>query len=264
MRIRPNFDFERELWGRGVTAIAGVDEVGGGAFAGPVVAAAVILAPGTAIEGLADSKLLSPKRRAKLFAVIGACAVAIGIGRTDVEEVDRLNIYWAAMEARRRAVEALPTIPAHILVDGKRLIAGCRVPQTAVVDGDALSASIAAASIVAKVTRDSIMEQYAQVYPGYGFERHKGYGTADHIRALTSLRPLPLHRWSFKPVWRAGRPQPQLAFWNHSGRREQPRSGAPIEGWGAPQPENLTPVAKIDHNSSLQIKYRPWRCGPFR
>jgi ribonuclease HII len=170
MRIRPNFAFERELWGRGVTAVAGVDEVGVGAFAGPVVAAAVVLAPGTTIDGLADSKLLSPKRHKDLFAVISRCALAIGIGRTEVEEVDRLNIYWAAMEARRRAVEALPTTPAHILVDGKHRIAGCRVSQTAVVDGDALSASVAAASIVAKVTRDSIMEEYAQLYPGYGFE----------------------------------------------------------------------------------------------
>jgi len=95
------------------------------------------------------------------------------------------------------------------LVDGKPRIAGCRVPQTAVVDGDALSASVAAASIVAKVTRDSIMEEYAQLYSGYGFERHKGYGTADHIRALIRLGPLPLHRWSFAPVWRAARSGPQ-------------------------------------------------------
>ncbi len=217
MRIRPNFDFERELWGRGLTAIAGVDEVGVGAFAGPVIAAAVILTQDTVLDGLADSKLLSPKRREKLFALISAGAVAIGIGRTDVEEVDRLNIYWAAMEARRRAVEALPTTPAHILVDGKRRIAGCRVPQTAVVDGDALSASIAAASIVAKVTRDLIMQEYGQLHPGYGFERHKGYGTADHVSVLTRFGPLPLHRWSFAPVWRAGRPQPQLALWDHSG-----------------------------------------------
>jgi len=113
------------------------------------------------------------------------------------EEVDRLNIYWAAMEARRRAVDVLPIGPAHILVDDKRRIAGCQVAQTPVVDGDALNASIAAASIVAKVSRDSIMEEYAQLYPGYGFERHKGYGTADHISALRRLGPLSLHRWSF-------------------------------------------------------------------
>jgi ribonuclease HII len=213
MRIRPNFAFEQELWGRGVTSVAGVDEVGVGAFAGPVVAAAVILAPRTMIDGLADCKLLSPKRREKLFTAISAAAVEIGIGRTDVEEVDRLNVCWAAMEARRRAVEALPTTPAHILVDGKRRIAGCLVPQTAVVDGDALSASIAAASIVAKVTRDAIMQEYAQFHPGYGFERHKGYGTADHISALTRCGPLPFHRRSFAPVWRAGKVQPQLTLW---------------------------------------------------
>ena len=224
LRIRANLAFERELWGRGVTTIAGVDEVGVGAFAGPVIAAAVVLASDQVIDGLADSKLLSPKRRQKLFAVISAGAVAIGIGRADVEEVDRLNIYWAAMEARRRAVEALPITPAHILVDGKRRISGCRLPQTAVIDGDALSASIAAASIVAKVTRDSIMEEYAQHYPEYGFERHKGYGTADHIRALISLGPLPLHRWSFAPVWRAGTSEPQLGLWETAGTAD--RSGS--------------------------------------
>src|SRR5690242_10123380 len=114
------------------------------------------------------------------------------------------------MEARRRALEALPITPAHILVDGKRRIAGCRVPQTAVVDGDALSVSSAAASIVAKVTLDSIMQDYAQLHPEYGFERHKGYGTMDHISVLARLGPLPLHRWSFEPVWRAAQPQLQL------------------------------------------------------
>jgi ribonuclease HII len=142
-----------------MTAVAGVDEVGGGALAGPVVAAAVILAPDAMVDGLADSKLLTQKRREALFAVISERAFAIGIGQVEVEEVDQLNVYWAAMEARRRAVEALLTPPAHILVDGKRQISGCRISQTAVVGGDALSASIAAASIVAKVTRDSLMEK---------------------------------------------------------------------------------------------------------
>jgi ribonuclease HII len=184
-----------------------------GAFAEPIIAAVAIFAPGTTIDGLADSKLLSPKRREHLFAVISGCALAIGMGRAEVEEVDRLNIYWAAMEARRRAVEALTVRPAHILVDGKHRIAGCRISQTAVMDGDALNASVAAASIVAKVTRDSIMEEYSRLYPEYGFERHKGYGTVAHIHALTRLGPLPLHRWSFAPVWRASRSEPQLAMW---------------------------------------------------
>jgi ribonuclease HII len=213
MRVRPDFALERELWGRGVTAVAGVDEVGVGALAGPVIAAAVILAPGTLIEGLADSKLLTAKRRQALFAVIRECAVAIGVGRTEVEEVDRINVYWAAMEARRRAVEALQVTPGHVLVDGKRRIAGCRLLQTPVVGGDAICASIAAGSIVAKVTRDSLMGEYSQLHPGYGFERHKGYGTPGHIQALGRLGPLPLHRSSFAPVWIAGGAQLQLAPW---------------------------------------------------
>jgi len=213
MRVRPDFALERELWGRGVTAVAGVDEVGVGALAGPVIAAAVILASGTIIKGLADSKLLTAKRRQALFAVIRVCAIAIGVGRSEVEEVDRINVYWAAMEARRRAVEALLVTPGHVLVDGKRRIAGCRLSQTPVVGGDALSSSIAAASIVAKVTRDSLMVEYAQLHPGYGFERHKGYGTAGHVQALGRLGPLPLHRSSFTPVWIAGGAQLQLAPW---------------------------------------------------
>ena len=143
----------------------GVDEVGVGALAGPVIAAAVILAPGTIIKGLADSKLLTAKRRQALFAVIRECAVAIGVGRSEVEEVDRINVYWAAMEARRRAVEALRVTPGHVLVDGKRRIAGCRLSQTPVVGGDALCASIAAASIVAKVTRDSLMGELRAASP---------------------------------------------------------------------------------------------------
>ena len=213
MRVRPNFGLERELWGRGVTAVAGVDEVGVGALAGPVIAAAVILAPGTIIKGLADSKLLTAKRREVVFAVIAECAVAIGVGRSEVEEVERINVYWAAMEARRRAVGALQVTPGHVLVDGKRRIAGCRLSQTPVVGGDAINSSIAAASIVAKVTRDSLMVEYAQLHPGYGFERHKGYGTADHIQALGRLGRLPLHRSSFTPVWIAGGAQLQLAPW---------------------------------------------------
>jgi ribonuclease HII len=129
-----------------------------------------------------------------------------------VEEVDRLNVYWAAMEARRRAVEALRIIPAHVLVDGKRRITGCRLAQTPVVDGDALSASIAAASIVAKVTRDALMREFARFYPTHGFESHKGYGTMAHLDALRRFGPTPLHHRSFEPVSITGRAQLDLAF----------------------------------------------------
>jgi ribonuclease HII len=214
MRGPPDFLFEQELWRRGLAAVAGVDEVGVGALAGPVIAAAVILAPNTMIDGVADSKLLSPKRRQALFAVIREAAIAVGIGQVDVEEVDRINVYWAAMEARRRAVEDLTVVPAHVLVDGKRRIAGCHIAQTPVVDGDARSASIAAASIVARVTRDTLMTDYARLYPGYGFERHKGYATAAHLAALSRLGPLSLHRRSCAPVWRAGGREQQLQFWS--------------------------------------------------
>ncbi len=122
------------------------------------------------IDGVTDSKLLSPKRRQPLFAAISEAAIAVGIGQADVDEVDRINVYWAAMEARWRVVEALALVPEHVLVDGKRRIAGCGLAQTPVVEGDERSVSIAAASIVAKVTRDGLMTDYARLYPGYGFE----------------------------------------------------------------------------------------------
>jgi ribonuclease HII len=216
MRVWPNYSLERELYGRGVAIVAGVDEVGVGALAGPVVAAAVILAPDVPVDGLADSKLLTPKRRQTVFTLIMELATAIAIGRVEVVEVDRLNVYWAAMEARRRAVEALPIIPAHVLVDGQRRIAGCRLPQTPVVGGDSYSASIAASSIVAKVTRDSLMMEYGRLYPEYGFERHKGYATVAHIAALGRLGPLALHRRSYAPVWSATGLKQQFEFWEQS------------------------------------------------
>lgn len=216
MRRRPDWALERQLWDRGVMAVAGVDEVGVGALAGPVIAAALILAPGTTIEGLADSKLLTAKRRQALFSVIVGRAVAIGLGHAEVEEVDRINVYWAAMEARRRAIDALLVIPDHVLVDGKRRVAGCQLPQTPVVNGDALCASIAAASIVAKVTRDTFMTEQALLHPGYSFQRNKGYATAVHLDALRRLGPLPLHRRSFTPVWRAS--GAQLVFWSDQGQ----------------------------------------------
>jgi ribonuclease HII len=184
--------------------------------------------------------------------VISAGAIAVGTGRAEVEEVDGLNVYWAAMEGRRRAVEALPRTPAHILVDGKRRIAGCRVPQTAVVDGDALTASIAAASIVAKVTRDSIMQGYAHMYPEFGFERHKGYGTADHIGALIALGPSPLHRWHLRQYGERAGHNRSLHCGNHSARRERSSTGAPRLRVELAQARSRT----VDHNSSLQIKYR--------
>jgi ribonuclease HII len=221
MRSRPDPLLERQLWQQGITPLAGVDEAGVGAWAGPVIAAAVILPRNFSLAGLNDSKLLSPRRRVALFEAIQECAVAVGVGEAEVSEIDLLNVYWAAMLARQRAVESLRLAPAHVLVDGRRRITGVRLPQTPVVEGDRLLPSVAAASIIAKVTRDHLMEELGSVYPGYGFEHHKGYGTFRHLTALTQLGPLAIHRRSFMPVVASEHRQPEL-FPLSAGRRMKP------------------------------------------
>jgi len=210
MPSRPESLFKQQLWQAGISPVAGVDEVGVGAWAGPVIAAAVILPQELSLTGLTDSKLLSAKRRAALFDAIGKCAIAIGVGQVEVAEIDRLNVYWAAMLARRRAVEALPLTPVHVLVDGKRRIMGLNLPQTPIIEGDRLHPSISAASIIAKVICDRLMEELGATYPDYGFERHKGYGTPEHLAALAQLGPLPIHRRSYLPVIAAEHRQPDL------------------------------------------------------
>jgi ribonuclease HII len=201
---------EQPLWKEATLSVAGVDEVGVGAWAGPVIAAAVILPSNTSLDGLTDSKLLSAKRRTTLFDGIRECAVAIGVGRVEVSEIDRLNVYRAAMLARQRAVEALVPVPAHVVVDGKRRIWGLKLTQTPIVEGDRLHPSISAASIIAKVTRDRLMEKLGEVYPAYGFERHKGYGTLLHQKALAHWGPLPVHRHSYLPVITSEHRQPDF------------------------------------------------------
>jgi ribonuclease HII len=179
--------------------IAGVDEVGRGPLAGPVVAAAVILDPERTIDGLADSKRLSPRRRDTLAGLIRGRALAWALGRAEVEEIDRLNILQASLLAMRRAVEALGVAPAKALVDGNRCpVLSC--PVQAVVRGDATLACISAASILAKVSRDAEMAELDRSYPGYGLAVHKGYPTAVHLAALRRLGPSPIHRRSFAPV----------------------------------------------------------------
>lgn len=178
---------------------AGVDEAGRGPLAGPVVAAAVILADGAPIPGLADSKKLSARRREELHAIILRDAVSCGVGSASVEEIDRLNIYHATLLAMQRAVAALSRPPARVLVDGNV----CPVlpyPATAIVQGDVTEPAISAASILAKVTRDRLMDELAATYPQYGFERHRGYGTVAHLRALQCHGATPVHRRSFRPV----------------------------------------------------------------
>ena len=202
MSKRPDLRYERRLWKSGLNAVAGIDEAGVGPMAGPVVAAAVIFAPEMFIKGVHDSKQLTPESREELFAVIGLKALAIGVGIADPQEIDRLNIYWATMAASRRALEALAQTPEHVLADG-RGIPGLELPQTAIVGGDRKSFCIAAASIIAKVTRDRMMIAYHAEYPDYGFASHKGYCTAEHFAALASFGPSPIHRRSFAPVMEA-------------------------------------------------------------
>lgn len=179
--------------------VAGVDEVGRGPLAGPVVAAAVILPDDRIIGGLADSKALSARRRQEIAMVLHQEA-QVSIAEATVEEIDRLNILHAAMLAMSRAVAALATPAAAVLVDGNRLPPDLVMPGEAVVKGDAKVAAIAAASIVAKVHRDALMSGLAETHPGYGFERHAGYPTRQHRQALAALGPCPAHRRSFQPV----------------------------------------------------------------
>jgi len=188
-------------WVPGMT-IAGVDEVGRGPLVGAVVTAAVILDPARPIDGLADSKALSEKRRQALALQIRECALAFSLGRAEPEEIDQLNIFHATLLAMRRAVAGLSIMPGAVLVDGNRVTEfGC--PAEAVVKGDRRIPAISAASILAKVARDEEMVQLHQRHPDYGFDRHKGYPTAEHLTVLARLGPLPEHRRSFGPVARS-------------------------------------------------------------
>ena len=179
--------------------VAGVDEVGRGPLAGPVVAGAVILDELNPIEGLADSKVLSPAKRDRLYDEIRAKALCCAIGEASVEEIDEINILQATMLAMRRAVEGLRLLPAKVLVDGNRLPV-LRVAAEAIVQGDALVPAISAASILAKVYRDRLCLQLDQLHPGYGFAAHKGYATAEHLAALKAQGACMAHRRSFAPV----------------------------------------------------------------
>lgn len=201
------FEFERRLCSNGKQIIAGVDEAGRGPLAGPVVAAAVILPcewyeqglPKN-LEGLNDSKQLSEIKREQYFDQL--CQdknVLYGIGIVEPEEIDKINILKATLKAMTIAVSKLPLAPAHLLVDGNTPIP-IKIPQTTVIKGDSRSFSIAAASIIAKVTRDRIMLEYDRKYPNYGFSSHKGYGTVEHLEAIRRFGPCPIHRKSFAPL----------------------------------------------------------------
>lgn len=179
--------------------VCGIDEAGRGPLAGPVVAAAVILDPGRRIEGLRDSKVLSPARREELSGRIREHCIAFAVAEATVEEIDGLNILQASLLAMRRAVDALPVAPDYALVDGNQM-PSLPIPGRAIVSGDAIEPAISAASILAKTARDALMRAFDALHPGYGFARHMGYGTPEHLECLQRLGPCPLHRRSFAPV----------------------------------------------------------------
>jgi ribonuclease HII len=198
-RLRNLLRFEVELWEAGHLHVAGVDEAGMAPLAGPVVAAAVVLPKSYRLRGLDDSKVLDTETRQRMAVEVKRDALAWAVGLAEVEEIDRLNIYHAGLLAMRRALLGLSVLPTFVLVDARR-IPECPVPQRGIVHGDSLSLSIAAASVVAKTTRDALMVGFDVEYPGYGFAAHKGYATQQHETALRSLGACPIHRRSFTPV----------------------------------------------------------------
>jgi ribonuclease HII len=192
--------WEKGLWQKNYTHLAGIDEAGRGALAGPVVAAAVVIGPDARIvPGVNDSKKLTPRKRETLYDQIKATVRTVGVGMVYHQEIDEINIYQATKKAMQKAVAGLAYPPDYLLIDGMEL-PECPIAQVKIIDGDALSYCIAAASIIAKVTRDRLMCEFDKVYPDYGFARHKGYGTKDHMAALAAHQPCAIHRRTFYPV----------------------------------------------------------------
>jgi ribonuclease HII len=209
-KLRCTTRFEKDAWQSGARLIAGVDEVGRGSLFGPVVAGAVILDPGYRIRGLRDSKLLPRDRREVLAERIREHAIAWAVAAVDAARIDQINIYHASLLAMQHAIAQLRPAADYLLLDAVRL--ACDLPQKKIIHGDALSASIAAASILAKVERDRMVSEWDPVFPMYGLASHKGYSTPRHLAALREHGPSPLHRQSFAPVWNAPVPQEVLAF----------------------------------------------------
>ena len=198
LRLEGMLSYEKELYAQGLNLIAGVDEVGRGPLAGPVVAAAVILPKNCKIKGLNDSKQIPKKKHREVFQAVKDNARAIGIGIMDNHIIDQVNIYEATKLAMKEAISQLSPQPEHLLIDAMKL--ELPISQKSIIKGDANSLSIAAASIVAKVTRDELMKKYGQQFPGYDFAANAGYGTAKHLEGLKKLGVTPIHRTSFEPV----------------------------------------------------------------
>lgn len=198
LRLEKMLAYEKELYAQGIDLIAGVDEVGRGPLAGPVVAAAVILPKACKIPGLNDSKKIPKSKHKEIYEAVLQNAISIGIGVKDNQVIDQVNIYEATKLAMMEAIGQLEPQPQHLLIDAMKL--DLPIPQTSIIKGDANSLSIAAASIVAKVTRDQMMEEFDREYPGYDFAQNAGYGTAKHLAGLDKLGVAPIHRRSFEPI----------------------------------------------------------------
>ena len=249
--------FEALLWKSGLNDVAGVDEVGVGPLAGPVVAAAVMFPPQTDIGGVDDSKRLEAATRERLAVEIRAKASGIGLGMASVAEIDGINIYHAGLLAMRRAVEALPRRPQHVLVDA-RTVPGIDVPQNMFNKGDGINFSIAAASIIAKTERDSMMEALDREHPGYGFAVHKGYGTPEHRAALKRLGPSPIHRMSF-PVLHELQGEYSSLFYGLRSRLEEARSRAALDEVGMALRAHAAELAEAEGKKLRLLMLRRWR-----
>ena len=234
-RLRCTLRYENRAWESGATLVAGVDEVGRGSLFGPVVAGAVILDRNYRIRGLRDSKLLLPERREVLAERILKHALAWAVAAVDAARIDQINIYQASRMAMREAVLRLAPAADHLLVDAVRL--DCELPQTAIIHGDALSASIAAASILAKVERDRMMREWDPIFPAYGLASNKGYSAPKHLAALREYGPTPLHRQSFAPVWLNPVPQEVFEFMQEGEADHTPAETLSETGMEEPEAE---------------------------
>ena len=255
-RLDAMLHFERLLWKAGIVHIAGVDEVGIGPLAGPVVAAAVVFPPGTEIDGVDDSKALDEETRRGLDSSIRAKAFAIGIGVVDVDEIDRLNIYHAGLRAMSAAIASLPVPPQHVLVDS-RTIPGIPQPQNSFDKGDGLNFSIAAASIVAKVYRDRLMTDLDDAFPGYGFAGHKGYATPYHQDAIRRLGPCPIHRRSFDYI-RELCGEYSEAFYGLKAEGARIRDREALAAWESRVKESAAILAPMENKKLLLLARRLW------
>jgi ribonuclease HII len=249
--------FERILWKAGVKHVAGVDEVGMGPLAGPVVAAAVVFPPDTEIDGIDDSKALDEKTRRRLDQDIRSKAAAIGLGIVEVEDIDRLNIYHAGLRAMQLALANLSVVPQHVLVDS-RTIPQVVQPQSSFDKGDGINFSIASASIVAKVYRDRLMTELDALHPGYGFASHKGYATQEHQNAIREMGPCPIHRRSFDYIRELCGEYCDL-FYDLKARGARVRSRAEIVEWEAELGRCTGLLSEMEYKKLQLMKTRLWK-----